>query len=976
MGFRRLCHAAVVVALLVPAMAVGQTPADVIGQRVVGLRFEVEGRVDTTPTLVELSAVRVGEPLRREDTRATIARLDGLGRYEGIAVDALPVEGGVEVIFRLTPRHPITSLDIVGNTGIPASTLRRLLQQRYGGVPTSARISAVESVTAQFLRDEGYLDARVTGRTELTHDPDAASLILDIEAGPQAAIRSVDVRGVSPLSVEEVVRRSRTGVGQPYRPRQIEAALTEIEEDLRRRGHYEAQLTMQVSVEALDGVAILIGVDAGPRVEVRVTPQGALPGRVDELIPLRAAGSADEDLLEDSRARIERALRAQGYWRARAPFTRSTEQNGALLVITFTIDRGPRYYVERIDLPEGTSMPAADIRELIGMRPGDVFDEDRFLVGLSRVVDAYRRAGHYAVRAEPTYEDVAGGSASRASVILHPTITEGPAGILEAVNFSLAGTPLVSEATLLDVMTSRVGQPYVEQEAARDLSAMRALYLDRGFPSAAVAVDPVFSEDGRSVTLNVQASEGTRVLIGDISVVGNERIATRVILDELRLTPGQPAGTTALDEARRRLIDMGVFRRITLSVADRAPGESIGHVIVNVVEAPPTAAGIAAGLEASRYTRGFTDRLEFAPRGSFEISRRSLGGRNRTISFFSRVSLRRDDPDPEDAADPDASGDTLGFTEYRVAGTFQERHAFRSDTDLLLGLASEQGHRTNFNFIRQRANAEALRQLGDDLSVSGRYALEFTRLSNLRISESDRPLIDRLFPQVRLSMLSSGISWDRRDNPIDPTRGTFVTADIEAAARTIGSQVGYLKAFFQTSVFRGVDAGARTVVAGRAMMGLARGFERVVEVVDPVTGLVTQAAVEDLPASQRFFGGGATTVRGFQLDRLGVEEILTPEGLSRGGNGIVVLNVEVRRILTRLYGRDLGVVAFLDGGNVFARATDVDFTRLRAAPGFGLRYDSPLGPLRLDFGFKIRPKTFDGRRENGWEYHLSIGEAF
>src|SRR5690606_36382417 len=247
---------------------------------------------------------------------------------------------------------------------------------------------------------------------------------------------------------------------------------------------------------------------------------------------------------------------------------------------------------------------------------------------------------------------------------------------------------------------------------------------------------------------------------------------------------------------------------------------------------------------------------------------------------------------------------------------------------------------------------------------------------NLRISERDRPLMDRLFPQVRLSMLSSGISWDRRDNPIDPTRGTFVTADIETAARTIGSQARYLKAFFQTSIFRGVDAGARTVVAARAMMGLARGFERVVDVVDPVTGLVTQEAVEDLPASQRFFGGGATTVRGFQLDRLGVEEILTPEGLSRGGNGIVVLNVEVRRILTRLFGRDLGAVAFLDGGNVFARATDVDFTRLRAAPGFGLRYDSPLGPLRLDFGFKIRPKTFDGRRENGWEYHLSIGEAF
>lgn len=976
MAIRRLCCAVLVMALAIPVAAFGQALSDVIGQRVVSLRFEVEGRPDPSPTLVDLSAVRVGEPLRREDTRATIARLDGLGRYEGIAVEATPVTGGVDVVFRLTPRHPITGLEIVGNTGLSTGALRRLLQQRYGGVPTSARVSAVESTASQFLRDEGFLDARVTGRTELTHDPDAATLILEVEAGPQALIRSVDVRGVSPLSTDEIVRRSRTGVGEPYRPRQIEAALTEIEENLRARGHYEAQLTMQVSVEALDGVAILIGVDAGPRVEVRVVPEGVLPGRIDELIPLRAAGSADQDLLEDSRARIERALRAQGYWRARAPFTRTTEQDGARLVITFEIERGPRYHVERIDMPADSSIPAPELLALIDMRPGDVFDEDRFLTGLARVVDAYRRAGYYAVRADPTYEEVPSASSATASVILHPTLTEGPAGILEAVNFSMAGTPLVPEAALLEVMTSRVGRPYVEQEAARDHAAIRALYLDRGFSSAAVAVEPAFSDDGRAVTLNVQISEGTRVLIGDISVVGNERIATRVILDEMRLESGQPAGTTALDAARRRLVDMGVFRRITLSLADRAPGESVGHLIVNVVEAPPTTVGVAAGLEAARYTRGFTDRLELAPRGSFEISRRSIGGRNRTVSFFSRVSLRRDDPDPEDVGDPEAGGDTLGFTEYRLAGTYQERHAFRSETDLLLGIASEQGHRTNFNFVRQRANAEALRQLGDGVAISGRYALEFTRLSNVRISESDRPLIDRLFPQVRLSMLSSGISWDRRDNPIDPARGTFVTGDIETAARAIGSQVGYLKAFFQASAFHAIDAAARTVVAGRAMMGLARGFARVVEVVDPTTGVVTEEVVEDLPASQRFFGGGATTVRGFQLDRLGVEEILTPEGLSRGGNGIVVLNVEARRILTRLFGRDLGVVGFLDAGNVFARANDVDFTRLRVAPGFGVRYDSPLGPLRLDFGFKVSPKTFDGRRENGWEYHLSIGEAF
>ena len=92
--------------------------------------------------------------------------------------------------------------------------------------------------------------------------------------------------------------------------------------------------------------------------------------------------------------------------------------------------------------------------------------------------------------------------------------------------------------------------------------------------------------------------------------------------------------------------------------------------------------------------------------------------------------------------------------------------------------------------------------------------------------------------------------------------------------------------------------------------------------------------------------------------------------------GIVVANVEIRRFVTRLLGRDFGLVGFLDACNVFRRAGDIDLGRLRTATGVGVRYDSPLGPLRLDFGFKIRPHTMPDGRERGWEYHLSIGEAF
>jgi outer membrane protein assembly factor BamA len=265
----------------------------------------------------------------------------------------------------------------------------------------------------------------------------------------------------------------------------------------------------------------------------------------------------------------------------------------------------------------------------------------------------------------------------------------------------------------------------------------------------------------------------------------------------------------------------------------------------------------------------------------------------------------------------------------------------------------------------------------------GRYALDYTELFDEVIAPDEQPLIDRLFPQVRLSIVSTGILWDRRDNTLAATRGTLASADLEVAARNIGSEVGYIKLFLQGSAFKRLGESPRTVLATRAQLGLARGFERLVPVFDengqPILGPdgnQLQTPIEDLPASQRFFSGGGSSVRGFQVDRLGVPEVLSDNGLSNGGNGLIVLNAELRTIIGRLFGRNFATVGFVDAGNVFAKAGDVDLSRIRAAVGFGFRYDSPLGPLRLDFGFKTRRNRIGGTLERGWEYHLSIGEVF
>ena len=963
---------------------------EAVGRTVVSVRFEVEGRPDTSTDLVVLSDVKIGQPLRQENIRSTLEHLASLDRYEiSILQMATVTPEGVDVVFRLTPRHPVRRLSVAGKSGIPNRELESRLRQRYLGVPTTVPIALVATAARQVLQDEGYLDAEVTIETQLVHNPESATLVLHVEAGPVALIKATTTsrKGIaSIMSDDEVQRRTRTTPGLPYRRRDIEVSLTALEDDLRGKGLYEAQAT-STPARVTGGVELAISINTGPRVALVVLPdEKALEGGgVDDLIPIKRFGSADRDLLEDSKARIESRLKEQGYWKASAPFTRELSENGELLVVTFTVTKGPRYYVDHVEIPAPMSLPAATIRRLIDVSTDDVFNANRYFAGIAKVGDEYVRNGYPFFESVPQLDEVPSrATPSRAYVVLHPNITEGPRVTIELVTVAFTGEHQATEEDSRQILQSRAGQPYIRVQIEQDRAALRTLYLNRGFLKADVALESTFTDGGRRAALTIRINEGPQSRIGGISVVGNEKVSTASIIDEMGLKVGDPTGAQALADAQSRLGRMGVFQQARVA----SDGDTKARVVANVVELPDTTMAFGGGLEAGRSTRsaaggGTEDYLEWSPRGSFEIGQRNLGGRNRSVNLYSRVSLK-----PRQVADdPTRDGRGFGFTEYLVNGTYRERRAFRSETDLVVGITSEQAKRTSFNFIRNGASAEGLRRLSGQTSVSGRYSLDFTRLLDERIPKSEQPLIDRLFPQVRLSTLSTGLSWDRRNSPISATRGTYVSADLEVAARAIGSDVGYIKTFFQASAFHPLDASGRTLLAVRGEIGLAHGVARTVTHVTPTGQPVLDAAgnpvvetIEDLPASRRFFAGGSNTVRGFQLDRLGVPEILTDDGLSIGGNGLIVANAEIRRVLGRVLGKRLIGVGFLDTGNVFSRAFQLDFGRLRSAAGFGARYESPLGSIRLDFGFKLSPQTINGKPngkpERRWEYHLSIEEAF
>jgi outer membrane protein insertion porin family len=962
----------IAVASAAPATAQQRDPSDMFGRPVVAVTLTLEGQPLQDERLAGLIEVRVGEPLEPGTVRETLAHLFNLGRFEDVVVTAVQREAGVEVIFALTPVHPVDRLEFRGTPGVDTRTLEQAVLEVASGRLSTVRPEAAREAVERLLVEEGFARPSVRVTVEATHAVHRASMIIEVESGPRLRIGTVTVVGDGIVSRAEVTSAIGVETGAPYRRRAIEDALRRVAERLRARRYYEAVITHQA--EPADGgtVNVTVSVAAGPIVDIVVEGDPLPPGGgLDEWIPIRRENSADDDLLEDAAFRIRQAWQREGYWRAEVTPRKTLTDGDRRMQVTFTITRGLRYRIGAISATGQQHFDERDIRALVGLHEGDPFVESVLDARLGALTAAYAIAGF-----DAEVEYLAQSSPGEPGVVdVRLTIDEGPLRLVNRVD--IAGAGQVPEAALRRVIRSQSGQPLRAAQVRDDRNAVQQVYLDRGFQNASVEVRV---SDQAPFVVSFVIVEGIQTVVDHIIVVGNRRVATETILDEVSLRPGQPYGQGARIESQRRLAELATFRRIQISQA--AEGRQAGHVdvVIQVEEAPATTIGYGGGLEFGRRVRsaeggGTEDALWFAPRGFFEVGRRNLFGGNRTVSLFSRASLgSRNEPQ-----DPQQDGRGLELSEYRVTGTYRSPRAFGGLLDATLSATAERAIRTSFTFVRRAVHAEVVRRTSPRASVFGRYALDSTELYDARIPADEQPLIDRLFPQIRLSSLSSGVVWDRRDDVLDPTAGSLLSLDGELAVRSLGSEVGFVKAFAQAYGFRRITRRNRVILAGRVQVGLARGFAREVVVLDVAgtpardeTGQTRTEVVKDLPAGRRFFAGGSTTVRGFQQDRLGVPAVLNDDGLSSGGNGVIVLNGEVRTQITGAF----GLVGFIDGGNVFARASDLSLGELRGAVGLGVRYRSPLGPLRLDFGFKLDRRLIAGVRERGWEFHLSIGEVF
>lgn len=743
-------------------------------------------------------------------------------------------------------------------------------------------------------------------------------------------VREVRVEGLVRVTEPSVQRRVMTQPGTRLDPKRVSDDLERI---------FLMNFFEDVRVEAEDvdgGIALIFVVEERPAIR-RVVFQGHDEVDLDDIekvVDIPTYEIVNVPKIQANLNKVREVYRDQGFHLADVSYELvRVDEN--LVDLVFHIVERAKIKVKRITFLGNKALSDEELRgAMMGTREGGffsfltqsgLFKREYFEQDLRILKDYYAQNGYITARIDDPVVTL-----SRDQEFLYITIHVVEGRRYRVGEVKLEGDFLNDDQSLLAAqLTLKTGDVFSTAAVRADTRLVGGRYRDQGYAYANVSSDYALREAPEDaehpepiVDFTYVLQKGFKVRFGEIRMSGNDSTRDLVLRRELTISEGDWYSETGLERSRAKIMRLGFFDEVKLKTS-RGARDELMDVIVEVKERQTGTFQVGAGFSS------FESFLATA-----QVSKQNFMGRGQTLAFQALLSSMR--------------------TLFTVR--FYEPHFFDSDFSFSLNVYNYQ--QDYDDFARGSTGGEMTwgYWITDDLVSTIGYKIEDVSASRGRRGAA--PLAN-LFDDGLTSSLQLALIFDTRDDRMFPTNGWYLNGSVEWADRLLGSENEFTRMSFR----------------GNRYFPL---FWGLVLKLNLTTGWVFSQRPEGVPIFERFFVGGIFTVRGFPRFSLGPTEQIgctnAPDAstcpFNKGGNKQLVLNAEIEFPILQQVG--IRGVVFVDAGNAFDDDQNIDFLGLRTSWGFGIRWWSPMGPLRFEWGFPIDRRPGEDR----YVFEFTIGNAF
>jgi len=920
----------------------------------------------------------VGEPLEPSRVAQSLKNLYATGRFSELRAEAQPEGSGVELVFSGSAQYFVGVVRVEGDSGtVEPRALTTASRLRLGQPLWEDDLVKAKDGILALLAENGYYRPAVTAQVSRDPDTQEANVIFAVSAGSYARVSSVEFQG-NPL-----FPALRLGSVTGWRPGvrltgvRLERGLFRLRQFYAKQGRLQTSASVQKRLydPKTNTEKLVVQVEAGPLIRVRVQGAHVSASKLRDLLPVFRDGIVDQTALARSERILEDHFQRRGYLSASVKVEKKATENGQRIDLAYQASLGRAEEFAGYEFMGNRAVSTAELEAAITppttglFKPPPSYSQelvDRYVQTLTRL---YTARGFLNVRISAPVNKRVENQAGRWGVTFE--ISEGPQTRVRMMRLQGLGAGLEKE--LWPQLVSKPAQPYSPQRAESDRGYIVDFLADRGYSQATISwqATPLASE--HEVDLDYRIDRGPQDRIRRVVLLGEQHTRPGIIRHELVFHEGQPLSQADLLESQRHLYDLGVFNQVQMAAQEPAVPETEKTLLVDVEETRRWTVGYGGGVEVQRLGSNKPQgQFKASPRLSLDVTRLNVGGRAQTISLRGRLS----------------NLETGGGLSYLLP-----RLLTRRDLNLRVNLLADRSRDVlTFTADRKEASVSVEKLFSPKTLIQFNYSFRRTSVLDIsnRISEQEIPLLSR---PARVGMMGLSYANDHRDDPVDATEGSYSLADMGVSWSGFGSEADFFRFSGQNATY--YRLGSHLIFARNTRLGVESPYGGLREIVVPRAGQPPLILfTHDIPLPERFFMGGSESHRGFSINQAGPRDPTT--GFPLGGNTLFFNSLELRIPLAQ---RRLGFVLFHDAGNVYSSIrtmrllkvtqsspTDFDFTS--HAVGMGIRYKTPVGPVRFDVGYNLNPPRFqvttvtnnipntEVRRLSQYQFFLSVGQSF